>query len=209
MAEGNKDGASRAARSRRRTTATGGAEETTEETTGPLSGASDASTGGSSATTSTSSDPNPLGLERDRWTPPQDGQPADLDDGSLDYVPPPPELLEWTPERAGAIVRAGGFLLHTADPVAKDPIAAELEVELWRATEDDVDAIAPPLARILNRYAPARRLAGVSDEMELAFGMIGYLRENLADRGRVLTARRRADEEAAGPEGTMFGHGAP
>jgi hypothetical protein len=181
------------------------ADPETTTAAGASSAASPASTPESSGTTS---DPNPLGLERDPWYPKQDPQPADTS-GVDDYVPPAPELLEWTPDRAGAIVRAGGFLLHTADPLARDPVAQELEVDLWRATEDDVSAIAPPLARILNRYAPARRLAGVSDEMELAFGMIGYLRENLADRGRIVTTKRRQEAEQAddqaGPAHTFGG----
>lgn len=173
---------------------------TTKEETDPSSVTSNGSTRESSASTS-----NPLGLEQDHWTPSEQAQPADPG-GVDDYIAPPPQILEWTPDRAGAIVRAGGFLLHTADPVARDQVAHELEIDLWRATEDDVSAIAPPLARILNRYEPARRLAGVSDEMELAFGMIGYLRENLADRGRILTTKRHQDDQAQEDAGgTMFG----
>jgi hypothetical protein len=199
VAEAGSSGGRRA----RKTTAAPAEPTTTPEPAGPSSAGSNGSTGASSDTTA-----NPLGLERDRWAPSDREQPADVDTHLDDYVAPPPELLEWTPERAGAIVRAGGFLLHTADPVAREEIAKELEIELWRATEDDVSAIAPPLARILNRYAPARRLAGVSDEMELAFGMIGYLRENLADRGRIVTVKRRREAEPeTGEGGTMFGHG--
>lgn len=183
--------------SRKKTTPATPEEPTTTTKAGPSSAASNGSTGESSATTA-----NPLGLEPDHWTASDHEQPAQID--LDDYVPPPPEILEWTPERAGAIVRAGGFLLHTADPVARDQVAHELEIDLWRATEDDVSAIAPPLSRILNRYAPARRLAGVSDEMELAFGMIGYLRENLADRGRIVTTKRHRDNDQGQEEGTMF-----
>jgi hypothetical protein len=176
---------------------------TTETTTTGATSDSEGSAADTPSSSATTSD-NPLGLEEDRWSQPDRELPADTGD-DLDYVAPPPQILEWTPERAGAIVRAGGFLLHTADPIARDEVAKELEVDLWRATEDDVSAIAPPLARILNRYEPARRLAGVSDEMELAFGMIGYLRENMADRGRIVTAKRRREAEQTGEDGTILG----
>lgn len=153
-----------------------------------------------------SDDPsNPLGLEEDEWQPPENPLPAD--DELSDYDPPPQELLEWTPERAGAIVRAGGYMLHAADGLSREPGGDEL----WRATEADVSSMAPPLSRILNRYAPARRLAGVADEGELAFAMISYARHNLAERGRLASAKRvrdKAAEEAAG-EGWPAGPAAP
>lgn len=127
---------------------------------------------------------NPLGLEDDDFVPGDRPVPAD-DELDL-YEPPPRELLDWTPERAGAVVRAGGYLLHTADSLSREPEGDNL----WRATKADVAAIGPPLARILNRYEPARRLAGVADEGELAFAMIDYARRNLALRGRVASARK-------------------
>ncbi len=67
------------------------------------------------------------------------------------------------------------------------------------ATEvaEAVQAIGAPLARILNRYAPARRLAGVSDEAELGFAAAAYFRRNLAERGRLATAKREREEAAA------------
>lgn len=153
-----------------------------------------ASPGSSEPTPSSSatSDANPLGLEPDAWQPPEGPLPADTETGDV-FEPEPPQALEWTPERAGALVRAGGFLLHTADGLTREPEGSDL----WRATEADVDAIAPPLSRILNRYAPARRLAGVSDEAELALGLMAYARKNLADRGRVVSAKKHRDELAA------------
>lgn len=111
----------------------------------------------------------------------------DLED---DYVPPAAEPIEWTPERAGAIVKAAGFVLHTADPLAQEPGAETL----WKATEDDARDAGAPLARILNRYAPARQLAGVSDEAELAFAMLSYAKRNMAMRGQLVTAKRQREE---------------
>jgi hypothetical protein len=142
-------------------------------------------------------DENPLGIESDEFEPPEHEVPPviELDDP---YEPEAPELVVWTPERAAAILKGGGFLLHAADPIAREPEA----VELWRATEDDVAAMAPPLSRILNRYAPARALAGVSDEAELAFGMLAYAKRNLVTRGRAVNAKREREtppEDANAP----------
>jgi hypothetical protein len=136
---------------------------------------------------------NPLGVAGEPFVPPDEEQPAEIDlaDG---YDAAPAEPIEWTPERAGALVKGAGFMLHAADPVAREPEAAEL----WRATEADVEAIGPPLSRILNRYAPARALAGVSDEAELAFGMLAYAKRNLATRGRAISAKRERDEPPPG-----------
>jgi hypothetical protein len=156
------------------------------------SAAASDSTGGSQASSHSEAlpieQPPPFegGDERQRPTTPED----------LEYEPVAPELIEWTPERAAAMVRAGGFLLHNADSASREPGGEEI----WRATETDVAAIAPPLARILNRYAPARRLAGVSDEAELAFALSGYTRRNLATRGRVMRAKREREEELHSPE---------
>jgi hypothetical protein len=184
-----------AGKSRRRKPSTSRSRKKTEMPAMPGSAGSGERTPDFSASTS-DGPTNPLGLESDEWAPPEGPTPAraDLDD-ELDFEPPPREPLEWTPERAGAIVRAGGFLLHTADGLSREPGGEEL----WRATEADVEAIAPPLARILNRYEPARRLAGVSDETELAIGLMGYARRNLAERGRLATTKRQAATESGEP----------
>jgi len=138
---------------------------------------------------------NLLGLEEDEFEPGAGALPAD--DDVIDSLPVPPAgLLEWTPERAGAVVRAGGYLLHAADGLGQEPEGTLL----WRATEEDIAAIGPPLARILNRYDAARRLAGHVDEGELGFAMAAYARRNLALRGRVAYAKKtrvQAAEEAA------------
>ena len=181
----------------------GGAGKTTRRRSTPAkrtrrrSAPSAGSTPDSSGTTQTPEGPNPLGLEPDEFDaggerePVSPDEPRELDDP---YDATPPEPIEWTSERTGAIVRAGGFLLHNADSLSSEAGGEQL----WRATEADVDAIAPPLARILNRYTPARRLAGVSDEAELAFGLFGYAKRNLAERGRLAGDKRQREEE---PEG--------
>jgi len=138
-----------------------------------------------------------LGLEADDgWHEPGDNAPPippagrpELDE--TPYDPAPAEPIEWTPERAGALVRGAGWMLHKADPLHHEPGGAEL----WRATAEDADAIGAPLARMLNRYAPARELAGHADEAELALAVVGYARDHLALRGR-LVAQRHEREQA-------------
>ncbi len=161
---------------------------------------------------SSGSPENPLGVEPVDWIAPEDGeQPpvARASDLELedDYEAASPELLEWTPERAEAIVRGGGFLLHTLDPLATADHGPD-GAELWRATEQDARDMSAPLARILNRYAPARRLAGVSDEVELGLGFVAYAKRNLAARGRIAAAVKRAEDDRPGPfEGAIAEEG--
>ncbi len=170
-------------------------------------GARRRSSAGSAAPTPSSSattdgDANPLGLDPDDWTTPEQPVPAEAEP-EPDYRPPAPELIEWTPERAGFLVRGAGFVLHTADGLSREPEGAEL----WKATEDDCEAIGAPLARILNRYEPARRLAGVADEGELALGVAGYMRRNLVERGRVATAKRQREEVLEGGQSERWPEG--
>jgi len=151
-----------------------------------------------SSGSATGSEVNKLGLENvppfepaDDETPPVAA--ADLELGD-EYEPQPPQLIEWTPERAAAIVKGAGYLLHASDGAAREPGGDEL----WRATDGDATAIGAPLARILNRYDAARRLAGVSDEAELTFALGGYAKRNLALRGRLLA--EKADRDAEGSQ---------
>jgi hypothetical protein len=132
---------------------------------------------------------NELGADPGPAFDPGQEAPAPVDAAALDqdeYAPPPPQLVEWTPERAESVVRGIGFLLHRADALGSKPGGDEL----WRATEQDAADAAPPLARILNRYEPARRLAGISDEAELGFVLAGYVKRNLAMRGRLSAEQR-------------------
>lgn len=161
-----------------------------EESSRPGGRAGSRRSSGSRSTTS-----NPIDVEGARFEPPKTGDP-DLGGEELNpYEPPPPELIEWTPERAGAVVRGMGFALHSADPISAEPEAGEL----WRATQEDADAIGSPLARILNRYAPARRLAGLSDEAELAFALAPYAKRNMMLRGRALQAKRAREATGEDP----------
>jgi hypothetical protein len=140
---------------------------------------------------------NPFEIETPPSFEPGDGRPnleSDLDD-ELDEIDP--HLFDWTPERAGAVIRAGGYVLHTADRMGH----VDGGEELWKATEADARAAGEPLARILNRYDGARRLAGMVDEAEFAAAMFDYARRNLAHRGQLVRRDRalRQEEPQAGP----------
>lgn len=107
----------------------------------------------------------------------------------------PAQVIEWTPERAAAVLRGVGFMLHHADPLGGEDGGEEL----WRMTEQDALDAGAPLSRILNRYDPARRLAGQADEAELAFAMIGYAKDQLSLRGRLVAQRKAREGELPVP----------
>lgn len=114
---------------------------------------------------------------------------------TLELAPPPADLIEWTPERAAALVRGFGYTLHTFDPATNLPGGDEL----WRATDSEAREIGAPLSRILARYEPARRLAGVVDEAELGAAFVSYTKRNMRERGRVVLAAEQTAEEPMGP----------
>lgn len=103
---------------------------------------------------------------------------------ALELEAAPADLIEWTPERAAALVRGFGYGLHTFDPASQLPGGDDL----WRATESEAREIGAPLARILGRYEPARRMAGVVDELELGAAFVGYAKRNMRQRGSVVLA---------------------
>lgn len=123
---------------------------------------------------------------------------VDVEAGEVEQLPAVVEragdLVEWTPDRAASVVRGFGMVLHTLDPVTELDGGADL----WRATATEAQEIGEPLSRILARYEPARRLAGVVDEAELGAAFVGYAKRNLKMRGRVVLAAREERGEAFG-----------
>lgn len=159
-----------------------------EAASSPGRDASDASSREPTASPGTASFPE---LESTSFSPGDSPEPAERvgdDEHELELAPPEP--IVWTPERAGFLLRGAGFALHSADGASSE----EGGEELWRMTEADLDAMGPPLAAILNRYDAARRLAGLSEEGALAFGLAAYAKRNLATRGRVLASARAREE---------------
>jgi hypothetical protein len=100
----------------------------------------------------------------------------------------PTLLPEWEEQSVRSVLTAKGAALHTL-------IAVDKESDEWRYTETDLNAIAPPLTRILNRYDATRAAAGTADEIALIVGLSGYV-------GRSVRTRREdaARLTAAEPE---------
>lgn len=164
----------------------------------------DATSSEQSATSSAPPEgPNPLGLDPAPAFVPDDERPqvaraSDLETDE-EYVPAPPELLDWTPERLTPILRSSAALVHYADPLGREPGGDDL----WRMTATDADEIGEPLARILNRYSVTRTAAGLSDEVAVGIGLLGYGRRNLVLRGEL--ARAKAEREGDVPTGPFEG----
>lgn len=74
---------------------------------------------------------------------------------------------EWQEQQVGDWLRNAGALAHAAIGVADND---------WTMTESDLERIGAPLTRILNRYQPARAVAGYSDPLAVAagFGLYGW-----------------------------------
>jgi hypothetical protein len=106
---------------------------------------------------------------------------------SLAPAPPP---IEWEEDTIEALLRLKGRALHAAIGVGEND---------WQYTALDLAAIAPPLARICNRYEPIARLAKHSDPLVLAFAFGGYGVRSLEERRAVLAQYQEEDEGV--PEG--------
>jgi hypothetical protein len=87
---------------------------------------------------------------------------------------------QWDEERVRAILTAQGFTVHALFGVAERD---------WVYTEADLETIAPPLARILNRYDLTRAAAHVGDEAAVAMGLGGYVVRSVVARRAALKAR--------------------
>lgn len=96
------------------------------------------------------------------------------------------DVPQWDAETVGAMLTAKGALAHGL--FAVDPDSDE-----WRYLEDDLRAIAPPLARMLNRYEPTAAAAGAADPIAVAWGLFGYAGRSIGERREAL--RRLAEAE--------------
>lgn len=110
-------------------------------------------------------------------------------------APPPPDPEappalepEWEEQTIRDVLGIQGRLLHAAIGVAEED---------WIHTDVDLQAIAPPLARIFNRYEPIRRYAGHADPLMLAIAFGSYGTRSLLERRQVLAAM--APEEDTQP----------
>jgi hypothetical protein len=122
---------------------------------------------------------------------PEDAAPTPAEPTELHPVP---DLIpEWEEATLGQLLSAKGELLHGAIGVAEED---------WRYTQADLAAIAPPLARILNRYPATRAAAAMGDPLALTIGVLGYGVRSTRERAAVL---REWEEEAEQDPGGVTG----
>lgn len=154
------------------------------------------SEGGSSAASSRDSQSEPGGFIADA------GPAFDAEAAAAEMPPPPaPEptagqMVQWEEDTIRALLTLKGRGLHAAIGVAEED---------WRYTELDLAAIAPPLARICNRYEPIQRFAKYSDPLTLAFAFGAYGVRSLEERQHELREQEELDAgtapiEPLGPE---------
>lgn len=100
---------------------------------------------------------------------------------------------EWDEDKLRSWLTNVGDGLHEAFGIADRDLAM---------TQKDLERIAPPLSRVLNRYEPTRAAAQFSDPaaVALGFGMYGW-RTTLE---RVAAKRAREEHDAHGGAGVAF-----
>jgi hypothetical protein len=105
-------------------------------------------------------------------------------------LPEPVLLVEEDTIRS--LLLNGGDMAHT--------IAGVGELD-WAMTERDLERIAPPLTRIVNRYPAVARVAGRSDEAAVAIGVGMYSWRSMIERRAVLEAQERQAPAQPAPRG--------
>jgi hypothetical protein len=104
-------------------------------------------------------------------------------------VPPigsEPPAIAWEEDSVRSILTAKGVAIHAVAGVADED---------WIHTKDDLDSIAPPLTRILNRYPVTQAAAGTGDELAVVIGLSGYAMRSWTERKAFLEAVAEAEEE--------------
>lgn len=118
-------------------------------------------------------------------------------DASAPIGEPPPQedagdpfLEVWQEEQLRDWLRSSGDAVHAAWGVGEHD---------WAMTRSDLDRIAPPLTRILNRYQPTRAVAAFSDPAAVALGFGLYGWRSTLERAAVLKrqARERGEDDGA------------
>jgi hypothetical protein len=93
-------------------------------------------------------------------------------------APEPPALeVEWDEEVIRSLLGIQGRALHAGIGVSEQD---------WIHTDVDLQAIAPPLTRICNRYEPVRRYARHADPVTLVTGLAAYATRSLLERRQAL-----------------------
>lgn len=95
----------------------------------------------------------------------------------------------WDPEKLKPILKAKGQLLHHA-------IAVDKESDEWVYTDAEADAVATPLAAVLNRYTMTAAAAAVADEIGLGVALFAYAQRSIQTRMASIAER---DEQGPVP----------
>lgn len=95
--------------------------------------------------------------------------------GELHALPDAPPM--WEEDSVRTTLRAKGSAIHA--------IAGVTDAD-WLYTAADLDAIAPPLTRILNRHDLTRAAAGTADEIAVVIGFGGYITRSYRERRAAL-----------------------
>jgi hypothetical protein len=105
-----------------------------------------------------------------------------------------PILERWEEATVRTALHGAGEGLHLAIGVGETD---------WKMTQADLDRIAPPLTRIMNRYEPTARLAPYADPILVAQGAAQYAFRSMVARKAALAARGETYEgyavDQAGP----------
>jgi hypothetical protein len=107
------------------------------------------------------------------------------------------ELEEWDEQRVRELLTLQGEITHAVLKVG------DRDEETWKHTKRDLDTIAPPLTRIMNRYDVTRAAAAAGDEILLVTAVGRYGFTNYTKRRRLIR-----DQAPAGPQ-PVWGAGAP
>lgn len=94
------------------------------------------------------------------------------------------EIDEWDEQRVRELLNLQGEITHAALRVGPD------DEDTWKHTRRDLDTIAPPLTRILNRYDVTRAAAAAGDEILLVTAVGRYGFTNYTKRRRLLKAQQ-------------------
>lgn len=94
------------------------------------------------------------------------------------------ELDEWDEQRIRELLTLQGEITHAFLKVGPE------DTETWKQTKRDLDTIAPPMTRILNRYDVTRAAAAAGDEILLVTAVGRYGFTNYTKRRRLLKAQQ-------------------
>lgn len=131
-------------------------------------------------------EPVPVDLSIDPPTTPAVSAAADGPDQWEEPAPDVPEVPE-------AVVR--GILASAGTVLGMSPLADPDVAAHWRFTEPELDALTPPMTRIVNARPALRQAAAHGDEMTIAVQLLGYTGRNLLTGAAAKKARRTETEE--------------